>query len=173
MLFEVLLLAYLLLHCLLVLVSLNDELSWIRQSGVRAIRLSHHLQGGRLLVKCSCLFIITGISYGTIHNSFPINNALLAVVSMRCSRLVLLPWNDELGWCWIKWILSYHLMNVLGVECYLGTLNNIRLMFVRVATSCNTFYSRLNLKKLVVWVFAIMRRYRCNFSADGAWRRLR
>ena len=92
---------------------------------------------------------------------------------MRCGRLMLLTWNDKL-WRWrIKRILSYHLLNVLSVDCSLGTLNYIRLMLVRVVTTNHTFDSRLKLKKLVIWVLTIMGWYRCNFSADGARRRLR
>lgn len=173
MLLKVLLLAYLLLHYMLVLSSWDYELSWIREAGIRASGLCHHLQRGRLLVKCACLFVVTSIDLGSIDYSCSIDDAMFAIVSMRCGRLVLLTWYDKLRWWRIKWILSYHLLNVLGVKCSLGTLNNIRLMLVWVVTTCNSFYSRLKLEKLVIWVLAIMRRYRCDFSAYNARRRLR
>lgn len=158
---------------MLVLSSCDHELSWIGEAGVRASGLGHHLQRGRLLVKCACLFVVTSIDLSSINYSCSIDNAMFAVVSMRCGRLVLLTWYDKLGRRRIKWILSYHLLNVLGVKCSLGTLNNIRLMLVLVVTTWNSFNRRLKLEKLVIWVLAIMRRYRCDFSAYNAWRRLR
>ena len=170
---KVLLLAYLLLHYMLVLSSCDHELSWIREAGIRASGLCHHLQRSRLLVKCACLFVVTSIDLSSIDYSCTIDNAMFAVVSMRCRRLVLLTWYDKLGWWRVKWILSYHLLNVLGVKCSLGTLNNIRLMLFWVVTTCNSFNSRLKLEKLVIWVLAIMRRHRCDFSAYNARRRLR